>query len=460
MTRFLNSAEGGTNGIDVTAGNSGGSSGQAIRVGVSGTSRVTYSTDHPTRGSMGFKIANAAGAQAALRTPAGLSSMNFSASYDFRIDAALPAATWEWVDVLNVGGDHVFKLFVNPDGTVRGRMRNAASNTAALQSTAGGALAADTDYRLDINVIPGTGVADGTLAWRVCLRGSNTPVTGMNVTSAVMDAGTTAIVDCLLGQPENHAAAITTYGDDFQWDDAAAGAFIGLVTGPANQPPVIITPANQLIQAGSAATLTMVATDVDGSIASASWAPQSWPSAASTPTFASGAATQSAVTNALSVPGIYLFLPDAIDNSGAHPTSVTPAIVGVYAADGSTKVRSQRSNTGGWSGIIDYLNDVSQASFFESPGGPVNSPTIVDMDPVKPGDFTVDHFEAEISPVGGAPSTCKLDVLNGSAATVIATRTVALTDSWVDTPIALTSGENAAFTDHIIWGIRLTANQT
>ena len=77
------------------------------------------------------------------------------------------------------------------------------------------------------------------------------------------------------------------------------------------------------------------------------------------------------------------------------------------------------------------------------------------MQPVRPGAVTV-KITHRLQPVGGAATTCKVDVLQGDSLTLVATQTFTLTDSWVDDQLVLDSTQNAAFTNHAVWALRIT----
>jgi hypothetical protein len=463
VTLFRNTAEGGTNTAGVTNGNSGGVSGTALRTNITGSgSTLTYTTvaGQFSQGLVGFKHDWAAGGQAALRLPTGVSSTNWAQSFDFSLVNIGATGSQELLDVWNVGSDHVFKLFINPDGTIRGRMRNAVSNTAALQSSVGATpLVTGTWYRLDYVVVPGAGTADGTIKWRICLQGSNTPLTGMNVSSAVMDAGTTAIVDAYWGAPENHALAGTMYTDDVRWETAGAATFLGAYVAPSNLPPTLAAITKVAITQGQTVSGTMVATDTDGTIAARQWTATLWPVASATPIL-TNATTATFTSSALTIPGIYEFTALAQDNGGLWSDPVVFR-VGVVAADGTAGVRGIRSNPGGYSGTAADLNDTSSGTGVSSPNSPSGAVVHYDMDPAPATDISFDWVQADLDPDGtGASGQLILEVITGVAGTsVIATRTFTITDASINYPFALSPSENTAFTDRIDWSVRETTTQ-
>lgn len=461
MTIFRNTAEGGTNGAGVTLGNSGGVSGTAMRTNITGAgSTLTYDNASASQGARGFLHQWVAGGQSCLRIPAGVSSTDWAQSFDFRFNGSLPASgSHEIVMVQNSAADVVYRAYIQADGTVRGRQRNAVSNTAALQSGVGATpIVADTWYRFDYAIVPGAGVGDGVYKWRICLQNSNTPLTGMNISVSNLDAGITPIIDAQVVCPENHTLAGSMSSDDHRWNDTAGGTLLNAFVAPTNTPPTVAAITKVLRTQGQTVSGTMVPTDSDGTIAAYQWRPLSWPAGAATPTL-TNATTATFTSNALVVPGIYTFGAMAQDNGGLWSPEVIFR-VGVAASDSTAAVRGIRSNPGGYSGTVDDLNDNSSATGMTSPNGPAGAVVTLDMDPIATTDVSFDFFEADLEPNStGTSCTVVLDVISGTGTTVAATRTFTITDTPTNRPITLTTGENTALADRIDWAVRLTSTQ-
>lgn len=459
MTVFRNTAEGGSNGVTVTNGNSGGTSGTALRTNIVSTSALVYSTAHPTQGAIGFKHDNVASGCATLRTASGLSSMNSSFSMDFVYDSGY-TGSHPILNCLNGTAESLFKLYLQADGTMRGRQRGAVTNTTGLSSLTT-ALTSGTAYRLDANVQPGTGTGNGVIKYQICLQNSNTPIFTCNLTTA--DAGTTPIVEWAFGQSETTATAFVIYTDDIRWDDAAGGSFLGAYVPPTNVKPIAVAPAKQLITSGQSATLSGSDSDSDGTVTTRLWTATSWPAGASIPTFTGGSgATATAITSVLTVPGHYLFEYKVMDNLSEWSDPVT-AKVGVADAAGYASVRTDKSNPGLWTGTMADVSEltVDDNTFWETPSAPNNADRIVWMNPILAGPLTFDRLRSFINPVGGAACTVKIGIISGTGSTPFAERTFNLTSTATNYPVSdLDSGEQAAFTDRIDWAIVITGDQT
>jgi hypothetical protein len=248
---------------------------------------------------------------------------------------------------------------------------------------------------------------------------------------------------------------LTVHVDSMQYKDATY-AFQGTVGTPVNVAPVaVVSVPRQDIATGNAVSFTGSATDADGNPLTYLWAVGTFPSGAS-PTIASGGTTVSMTSSVLTIPGRYTFTFKA--NDGTADSNIVTVTAYVYASDGSISVMSRR--TSNYTGAIANYNDASDATVVISPTTPVNEVEILDMNPGKPTSDFVGTFRLRKQPNGGAALTAKLEILTGVADTLVATRSgLAMTDTVSNYTVTLTGGENAAFTDHGIWAIRITANE-
>lgn len=445
MAVKTNSFEGGTNGTGITSGNSGGASGDAFDFLVIGTgATVTFDNTRAAHGTLSARVTPTA-SQTANGNWQGLNTTDFAIRKYIYLTAATTDDTY-WFRSSNAGGG---TRLVSLHGDSAGRLVLRTPSATVWTSTS--TVPLNQWVRIEMYAHIGTGTTDGKVAAAFYSADSTTPIDSF--TNNALNMGTTAIDQIGFLKYNNQAYATAFWVDDLRIDTAATG-----LLGPvgSNAAPTVNPPAAQRIATGNTASMTMTATDSDGTIASRSWVVTSYPSGAAAPTL-SGGSTATATTSTLTVPGVYTFTPSATDNGGTTTTG-SPAIVYVYAADGSAKVRARRSGST-WTGAVADVNDTNDATYLESPASPSNVIVTLDMDPVGPGDVTV-PVRARLQPAGGAASTCKIDILTGSSDTVAATRTVSLTDSWVTTTVTLSSGENAAMTDHSLWAVRLTANQT
>lgn len=161
------------------------------------------------------------------------------------------------------------------------------------------------------------------------------------------------------------------------------------------------------------------------------------------------------------LPGLYRFEAVATDADGQDSAAAT-ATVAVYSPTGDAMAQSLISNPDGWTNvggddIVEAVVDPGTDAI-QSPSAPTNDAITYQMQPLRPGNVTV-KITHRFQPIGGAATTCKVDVLQGDSLTQVATETFNLTDSWVDDTLPLDSGENTAFTNHAVWALRLTANQ-
>lgn len=161
------------------------------------------------------------------------------------------------------------------------------------------------------------------------------------------------------------------------------------------------------------------------------------------------------------LPGMYQFQGVATDADGQASSAAT-ATVAVYPTTGDSMAQALISNPDSWTNIggddlVEAVVDPG-TDCIQSPSAPTNDAITFRMTPLGPGAATV-KITHRLQPVGGAATTCQVDVLMGDANTVVATETFNLTDSWVDDTIVFDSTENGAFTNRAVWALKITANQ-
>lgn len=119
MARYQNTAEGGTNGVTVTAANSGGASGDAyttVTIGAGGT--LIFDNTHAAHGSLSYKVATGGSAVTVIaeRTLAGLTSAIALRGYGYF--TANPAAALYIATVAATGGTRA-RLRINTTGKLQ-----------------------------------------------------------------------------------------------------------------------------------------------------------------------------------------------------------------------------------------------------------------------------------------------------------------------------------------------------
>lgn len=383
------------------------------------------------------------------------------------------------IDALPTGADLAVHQFYNGGGQFTVKLRttgriaieNAANTTLAAGLSPAGTpfvandfplqLCIDTTIDCGTSTTTGKGIANiyvksvaGTSALTPSLT---TPWFSMAEQTAQNFYRTGVIVDVRAGKLTSGPLRRVKV-DSMKYVDAYG--LLGTVTAPANNPPVVTSPANQTVQTGSTPTVVATAVDPEGNSLTNAWTVVSYPADASAPTFTSGGTgsgtTATGVLSALTVPGAYVVRPSF--NDGTNPSvNGSDVTIYVYKADGTSygDLRAGSSWVGTAAAVFDAGND---ATYDESPSAPAGAVRIYNMRPIKPGDATL-TVRAQRQPSGGAAATLQVEVLTGSGDTVAATRTITLTTSFVTTTITLTAPENTAFSDHNVWAIRLTATE-
>lgn len=468
MTTKLNTAEGATTGVAITTGNQG-ASGDVLTPAVTGTGTVQASTSSPIRGTKSY-ICNA---------PVGTDTayLYYQESGTITQDGMRPE-----LGFLNLPpADCSISQFYQGGGMCTIKFRSTgriAIEDATGTSLTGGVspigtpfvandfpLVLSIDHALDI----GTGTTDGKTKVNIYVLSAgsgSSAITPSSVTPWWSFAELTGQNFFRTGSINRELVGKLSSGpiwqvkvDSFQVKDSYA--FQGTVANPTNIAPVaVVSVPRQDLLTGNAVSFTGTATDADGNTLTHTWVVDTYPTGI-TPTIASGATVTGGgsltmTSSVLTLPGFYTFKYKA--NDGTVDSNVVTVTAYVAASDGSISVASRAASN--YTGAIANYNDGSDATVVTGPTSPVNEVEVLTMNPCKPnadGTFT---FRARKQPTAGAPLTAKWEFLTGVSDTLFATRSgIAMTDVLANYTVTLTSGENAAFTDHGIWKIRITSNE-
>lgn len=363
-----NTAEGGTDGVTVTTGNSGGASGDAL-ANVQGA--WTFEADAAKVGGLGYQIildatsrylrgddlTVSAGERGGMGMwfywPGGTITATFSVG-------AMRTAADAQLGSVNVFSTDTKLYFYNRAGT---RVAGSASSEALAAGW----------YRYEFIYTPGgtTATAQVTVkAWKA----DGTQI--MNYDSgAAYDAGVTDPAGRFRFGTGTNAGGLTTFWmDNLRWGHKATGD-LGDV---ANIPPTATITGNQDVAAGATVNVSVSASDTDGTIATYAWTVVA-ASSTSTPTL-TGASTSAISFTAPAAGNLVTLQCVVTDNGGATVTKTTevrvPSSSGTvrHLAFDGTGVGTWTKN-GGSSTHGAALSDESDATYIESPtiGGTENT---------------------------------------------------------------------------------------
>lgn len=216
MTQYLQSAEGGTAGSNVTVGNSGGTSGQPFSlVQIGGTTTATYSATGKAHGNLGYRIQDPGTAtdRCYLRTTLPAPVDFFSDRTYFTLNA-LPSVAQNLVQFLGSdGSSNQCGLGLLSNNTIRAY--SAAGATLGSYTTA---LTAGTLYRVETQWRKGTGTTDGQLAVQLYAGDGTTALWTYNATN--INVGTLQFGVKWLGSGGFSQPLDVTF-DDILLDDAS-----------------------------------------------------------------------------------------------------------------------------------------------------------------------------------------------------------------------------------------------
>lgn len=254
-----NTAEGGTDAVVVTTGNSGGVSGDAWQA-VNGGTVWTYSAAHTARGALAYKCDQAAGVAAVLQWQLATVTEHYGRLYFYVTDFA--ASADPFVRAYATGFSEGFRIELNAAHRLVVRDANAAAcYTGTTVLTAG------TWYRLEWHVVASTTV--GQLEAKLFVADSATPFENFTSAASLNVRAETSWVQIGPSFALNPAP-------QSKWFDeivigAAADGWIGIAAGtPINQAPTVTAGPDDEAEPRAVYTLQASASD-DGTIASWQW---------------------------------------------------------------------------------------------------------------------------------------------------------------------------------------------
>ncbi len=348
-----NSAEGGTDGITVSTGNSGGTSGTPwTSVQITGTSTVKYKAAGALHDTMSYEIVGGGGF-GMLRWESSLLGTSFTsvcgALYIKFVTLPSSYSTVVNANQVDAGTTIAWRIKVSSTGNVR------LTDTAdvAVFSTSNSPIAVGTLYRFEWQMDHTTG--DYVVEW---FSGDSTTALG-RYTGAASIGTQVQRIDFGRTTSPDYTALLDTM------------ALNTSKLGPRNRPNTAPT-----ANAGSDKTSGVVGTlmnvtgtdsDSDGTISTREWTCTSYPPGSSVPTL-SGASTAT-VSFTPSATGLYILSYRVQDNSGDWST---PSTVKVYVPGTSITPIAITTNTGAWTnegGASDFtaaLRDSNNATFLQS----------------------------------------------------------------------------------------------
>lgn len=352
MAVISNNFEGGTDGVAVSAANSGGASGTAFD-SPWGTG-FTFSAADATQGSMGASVGTSlfGAGQWTLSSVSHVAvKMKFKAK-------ATPTADTFLIRLHNSGGTRIFSVHIN--GAAKIRVDDASGTTGVF--TFANAITSGTVYRLEAYVVCGSTNSNGTIKVGYYLGNSTSPVESVYLNTAA-NVGTGATLTSLIMGKYNNA--VEAYGfDEFAYDTAATD-LIGI---PAGSPPTVSTPANQNVSASAPATVSVTASSGSGTITGYAWT-YVYP-ASGGPTL-TGASTNSISFTTGSAGALYQ-LQCVVTDSNSLTTTVTTEVrvpttgTATFLPGSPAALTGSWSNVGGASTPGDAVSDNSDTTYTES----------------------------------------------------------------------------------------------
>jgi hypothetical protein len=244
MTLVTNTAEGGTVGVTVSTGNSGGASGTAFSaVNKSATATQTYDNTQAMHGTKSIHCV-CPGNTFARVTLSGASSTSYAARMYIRFNA-LPGAGAEPLLAIGPGGIGCYLETTNKLGIH--------SNTGALLNAFATTLSVGVWYRLEVEMTAGTTTTNGYIAGRYFLGDATTPA-DTAYSSSTKNTGTVAVASADFGVTSpNIGAAFDLWMDDLAISDGAVTPI-----GPAAVPSTAASGTAELTFAASAAAAAVL----------------------------------------------------------------------------------------------------------------------------------------------------------------------------------------------------------
>jgi hypothetical protein len=217
MTLYSNTFEGApASGTTISTSNSGGASGTAFDVVVTGASAwCVYDDTRTKHGSYSMKLHPASGVAVNVGVTVP-STKTLAARMYLYITAA---ATADFYQIrFTVGGTRV--LSVHIQGTGKFRVADAAGASPGL-FTAAAAVPNNTFVRIELYGSVGTTTSNSTVTFASYLGDSTTPIDSFTTSTA--NLGTSAFTGITFGKADTSTYATEYWIDDLAWDDAASG---------------------------------------------------------------------------------------------------------------------------------------------------------------------------------------------------------------------------------------------
>lgn len=223
MAFIQNSAEGGTDGANVTVANSGGASGNpanTVSISAGGTDTIKYSNFRPTHGALGFALNYTAGSTGATRIMwnLGVSEANrFVWTFYVADMVTLPTVTEDLGGIRHSAGN-VCIVNIGADGKL---ILTDAAGAGISASRAPSVFPTGTAVRVEVAATKGTTTTNGKLEYAYYLGNSTTAV--YTWSSATVNAGVNNITDVFIGRSTGRAENRTIYYDSVQGQTLASG---------------------------------------------------------------------------------------------------------------------------------------------------------------------------------------------------------------------------------------------
>ncbi len=312
MAVLQNNAEGGTVGVTVTTGNSGGASGDAFnQVTITGASSCVFANNVSAHGTQSYRITGIAGDTAKFYLGASDTAEGSLRVYFYLNN--LPSTAQSVFQMQNSS----FSSMASINLTASNQLR-VTDTTGATLFTAAASLSGSTWYRIEMQVIAGVDASSGTIHFQYYQGDSTTAEE--TYSSTTVNTGTITARRLHVGKI-NSSPALDANFDDIAYDSTATAI------GPygANVPPVAIAGLDKSY-VEPYATVTLQgggSSDSDGSITSYTWV-----QTAGTPAVTlNGSGASRTFTAPATIAGTTLtFGLTVTDNDGASSTQDTVSI--------------------------------------------------------------------------------------------------------------------------------------
>lgn len=216
MAVITNSAEGGTNGIVPTTGNTGGASGDASSfIFVGSDNAFTFSNAHPAHGTLGYRLSFGTTSNGNIRWDIAESGRLVHSFYIYL--TVLPTAT-EYIAAIRSSSTNMCIAVIGSDGKFI--MQNAVGSGISA-SRAPNTFPLNQQVRVEIAVTKGTTTSNGIIEYAYYLGDANTAVYSWS--SATVNTGTNDVAQVTIGRNTIGAEARTMWFDTIRAESRASG---------------------------------------------------------------------------------------------------------------------------------------------------------------------------------------------------------------------------------------------